>query len=64
MERVFRSLKSESIPEIGYANLDQAIKNISYYLMTYYNKQRPHRHKGGLTPVMKEKEANKPSGNT
>ncbi len=37
MERVFRSLKSEWIPEIGYANLDQAIKDISYYLMTYYN---------------------------
>lgn len=61
MERVFKSLNSEWIPEIGYANLDQASEDISYYLMTYYNEQRPHRHNGGLTPVMKEKEANKPS---
>lgn len=64
MERVFRSLKSEWMAEFGYANIDQAIKDISYYLITYYNEQRPHRHNGGLTPVMKEKEANKLSGNT
>lgn len=64
MERVFRSLKSEWMPEFGYVNLDEAIKDVSYYLMTYYNEQRSHRHNGGLTPVMKEKEANELSGNT
>lgn len=30
IERVFRSLKSEWMPEFGYANLDQGIKGISY----------------------------------
>jgi putative transposase len=64
MERVFRSLKSEWVPEFGYQNLDQAIKEISYYLMTYYNEQRPHRHSNGLTPAMKEKQAKKLSGNS
>lgn len=64
MERVFRSLKSEWVPDQGYQNLDQATKEISYYLMTYYNEQRPHRHNNGLTPVMKEKQSNKLSGNS
>jgi putative transposase len=64
MERVFRSLKSEWVPEFGYLNLDQAMKEISYYLMTYYNEQRPHRHNNGLTPAMKEKQPKKLSGNS
>lgn len=64
MERVFRSLKSEWVPDLGYQNLDQAIKEISYYLMTYYNEQRPHKHNNGLTPVMKEKQPIKLSGNS
>jgi putative transposase len=64
MERVFRSLKSEWGPGLGYQNLDQAIKEISYYLMTYYNEQRPHKHNNGLTSVMKEKQPKKLSGNS
>jgi putative transposase len=64
MERVFRSLKSEWVPEFGYQNLDQAMKEISYYLMTHYNEQRPHWHNNGLTPVMKEKQLKKLSGNS
>jgi putative transposase len=53
--RMIQSLKSEWVPEFGYQNLGQAMKQISYYLMTYYSEQRPHRHNNGLTPVMKEK---------
>ena len=64
MERVFRSLKTEWVPKMGYSNLDQAMKEISYYLMSYYNEQRPHQHNGGLTPVMKEKQPKKLSGNS
>ncbi|WP_412053264.1 IS3 family transposase [Pokkaliibacter plantistimulans] len=64
MERLFRSVKSEWVPKCGYTSLDQAIKDIGDYLMSYYNEQRPHCHNGGLTPVMREKEAKKLSGNS
>ncbi len=39
MERLFRSVKSEWVPKRGYASLDQAIKDIGDYLMSYYNEQ-------------------------
>ena len=64
MERLFRSYKSEWMPKQGYQNLDEATKDISYYLMTYYNQQRPHSYNGGLTPVQAEKRLNKLSGNS
>ena len=64
MERLFRSYKSEWMPKQGYRNLDEATKDISYYLMTYYNQQRPHSYNGGLTPVQAEKRLNKLSGNS
>ena len=41
MERLFRSLKSEWIPVTGYLSMSEAMRDISYYLMTYYNWQRP-----------------------
>jgi len=47
MERVFRSLKSEWIPSLGYRSILDARKDIGDYLMDYYNRQRPH----ALTPV-------------
>lgn len=64
MERVFRSLKTEWVPKHGYRDMDEAIKEISYYLMCYYNQQRPHRHNNGLTPEMAEKQLTKLSGNS
>ena len=64
MERLFRSYKSEWMPKQGYQNLDEATKDISYYLMSYYNQQRPHSYNGGLTPVQAEKRLNKLSGNS
>ena len=64
MERVFRSYKSEWMPKEGYRNLNEAIKDIGYYLMSYYNEQRPHSYNGGLTPVQAEKRLNKLSGNS
>jgi len=42
MERVFRSLKTEWIPTIGYESLEQAKLDIGRYLMGYYNFRRPH----------------------
>ncbi|SHF09082.1 Integrase core domain-containing protein [Vibrio gazogenes DSM 21264] len=52
MERLFRSLKSEWIPEMGYSSVREAKQNISYYLMDYYNWQRPHQHNDGVPPAL------------
>ncbi|CNC20469.1 transposase remnant [Yersinia pseudotuberculosis] len=50
MERVFRSLKSEWIPGIGYDDIHHATQDIQCWLYTWYNKIRPHKHNGGLSP--------------
>ncbi len=54
MERLFRSLKSEWIPALGYRNLPEARKDVSGYLMGYYNQQRPHSFNDGMPPVVAE----------
>ncbi|MFM5394686.1 IS3 family transposase [Aeromonas veronii] len=51
MERLFRSLKSEWIPAMGYMSLREAKRDISYYLMDYYNWRRPHQHNNGIPPA-------------
>jgi len=62
MERVFRSLKTEWVPVTGYPTLIDAQKDISNYLMGYYNEYRPHTHNGGLSPVVAEDKLNLLSG--
>lgn len=42
MARLFRSLKTEWVPATDYLTQNQAKKEIGYYLMDYYNRQRPH----------------------
>lgn len=42
MERLFHSLKSEWIPTLGYRSKIEAAKDIGFYLMHYYNYNRPH----------------------
>ena len=64
MERVFRSLKSERIPDGGYQWALQARHDITDYLMGYYNRHRPHTYNGGLSPVMAEEKLKLLSGNT
>lgn len=54
MERVFRSLKTEWVPRLGYATINGALRDISYYLMTYYNTVRPHSYNAGLPPAVAE----------
>jgi len=54
MERVFRSLKTEWMPRMGYRSSEEARMDIGWYLMTYYNRRRPHSANGGLTPAAKE----------
>ncbi len=62
VERVFRSLKTEWIPSVGYMSVQQAQRDISYYLMHRYNWIRPHQFNGGLTPAQAEKKLNFVSG--
>ena len=54
MERFFRSLKSEWIPEVGYRSFDEAERMINQYITGYYSQYRPHRHNGGLPPNQAE----------
>lgn len=54
MERFFRSLKTEWIPEHGYVSKEQAEADVLRYLTSYYNQQRPHSYNGYLTPVTAE----------
>lgn len=62
MERLFRSLKSEWLPAMGYMSLREAKRDISYYLMDYYNWRRPHQHNDGMTPAKAEVRPNQVSG--
>ncbi len=55
MERFFRSLKTEWIPEIGYPSFNEAKQGIIDYILGYYNPFRPHTHNGGLAPDRAEK---------
>jgi transposase InsO family protein len=50
MERFFRSLKSEWVPEIGYSSFEEAKQSITSYILGYYNQIQPHTHNDGLTP--------------
>uniref|UniRef100_UPI0025D18DE9 IS3 family transposase n=1 Tax=uncultured Alteromonas sp. TaxID=179113 RepID=UPI0025D18DE9 len=62
MERVFRSLKSEWIPSTGYCSINEAKRDVGYYLMNYYNWERPHQFNDGLPPAKAEELAKKVSG--
>ncbi|BEN52464.1 hypothetical protein SMKC057_45760 [Serratia marcescens] len=50
MERFFRSLKTEWVPANFYAGSDEARRQISGYILNYYNSVRSHHYNGGLTP--------------
>ncbi len=54
MERFFRSLKNEWMPEIGYRSFMEAERMIAQYIGGYYSQYRPHRHNGGLPPNQAE----------
>lgn len=54
MERLFRSLKTEWIPRLGYDSLAEAKMDVGRYLMDYYNRRRPHTANGGLSPEAAE----------
>jgi len=50
MERFFRSLKTEWVPEMGYESLVHAQRSIVGYITGYCSQMRPHQHNGGLPP--------------
>lgn len=54
-ERLFRSLKTEWLPHDGYRNRSEAVKDVVQYLSGYYNRLRPHKNNGGLTPAEMER---------
>jgi putative transposase len=54
MERFFRSLKTEWIPETGYSSFEEAKSRITDYLLGYYSRFRPHVHNNGMPPAMAE----------
>lgn len=62
MERLFRSLKSEWIPALGYLTKNEAAKDLGYYLMDYYNWRRPHQFNDGVPPAKAELQPNFLSG--
>ncbi|HFX0589504.1 TPA: IS3 family transposase [Pseudomonas aeruginosa] len=62
MERLFRSLKSEWVPSMGYLTAQEAQRDISHYLMHRYNWIRPHQFNDGLPPAVAEEKLNPLSG--
>ena len=56
MERFFRSLKTEWIPETGYRSFDEAKGRITDYILGYYSRFRPHGNNDGLPPVIAERQ--------
>ncbi|MBL0637471.1 IS3 family transposase [Aeromonas veronii] len=62
MERLFRSLKTEWVPAMGYMSVREAKRDISYYLMDYYNWRRPRCHNDGIPPAKAEERPNQVSG--
>ena len=62
VERLFRSLKSEWIPAMGYRKMHEAQKDVAHYLMDYHNRQRPHTFNNGISPVAAEEKLKTLSG--
>jgi putative transposase len=62
MVRVFRSLKTEWIPTVGYMTTQEAHRNMNHYLMHRYNWIRSCQFNDGLAPAQAEKKLNAVSG--
>ncbi|MGZ0700652.1 IS3 family transposase [Pseudomonas piscis] len=62
MERLFRSLKTEWIPTVGYMSASLAQQDVGRFLMQRYNWQRPHQFNDGLAPAVAEERLNAVSG--
>ena len=49
MERFFRSLKSEWVPDAGYRSFAEAQRSVYESILGYYNQYRPYQHNGGIS---------------
>ena len=58
MERVFRSLKTEWIPTVGYMTEQEAHRDISHYLIHRYNWIQPNQFNDGQAPAQAERKLN------
>lgn len=56
MERFFRSLKTEWVPDTGYQSFTDAKRSIIDYILGYYSCIRPHTYNGMRSPDRTEKE--------
>jgi putative transposase len=54
MERFFRSLKSEWVPQNGCSSIHEAKLDIINYIIGYYSQVRPHRYNQGTTANVAE----------
>ncbi|CAG9296822.1 hypothetical protein CEDIAZO_01980 [Celerinatantimonas diazotrophica] len=54
MERFFRSLKTEWMPEQGYRTFLEAKHVITDYIVGYFSQVRPHQHNNMLPPCEAE----------
>lgn len=52
MERVFRSLKSESLPKGGYGDFSHAVRDINQWINGYYNVYRPSHEQRWFTALL------------
>ena len=59
---LWKGYLTEWILATGYLTQTQAKRDISYYLMDYYNRQRPHQANDGLSPVNAENRLKSVSG--
>lgn len=55
MERFFRSLKTEWVPDTGYSHFSEAQRSITNYITGSYSQFRPHQYNDGLTPNESER---------
>jgi len=56
MERFFRSLKTEWVPETGYRSFEEAKARITDYVLGYYSRTRPYTNNEGLPPLTAEQQ--------
>jgi putative transposase len=56
MERFFRSLKTEWIPNTGYRNFTEAKQHITDYIVGCYSQTRAHHYNGGLSQTSQKED--------
>lgn len=54
VDRFFKILKTLWMPSVDYQSANKAKRDVGYYLMNYYNWERPHQFNDGLPPAKAE----------